>query len=469
MPEHRHQPDYVLYFTVLILTAIGIVTVFSASTVFALQHGQKPDYYAVRQLAYAVVGVVAMTLMMRVPPTKWYRMAPFFMLCNLPLLVLVMVAGKSIAGGKRWLGTSSFHIQPSEFAVLATVMYLAYFFSKKVTLLHDWKRGLRPAIIVVCFNFGLIIAEPDMGTSLSLLGTALVVLIASGAPLKRLFMLGLFAIPALAALAFLAPYRMARIMAFLHPFQNDNTTAYQLLQGLTAISAGGWFGRGFDMSLAKTGYLPVPHIDFIFPVFVEEWGLMGAITLMVIYAVLIWRGFLIARHAPSRFSALLAVGVVASIAVSALINLGAVTGLLPVTGIPLPFISYGGSDLVVNLASMGILLSVSCHTLAEEPEADTLADVVPVEEARERKPVDPDRAALAAAARTAQITRRTAQVHPLMPKARMRKQKATGPNWRARQEAASMRASSGRSARATGTTKGRRNNTKTAASRQTAS
>ena len=385
----KQQMDYVLFFTTIILCAIGVLTVYSASTVWALQ-SQPPlpaAYFAKRQLISAVLGVGLMTGVSQLSHRVWYRYAPLFMMINLGLLLLVLIPhiGWAQNGGRRWIGHGSLHLQPSEIAILATVVYLAFFFTKQAMLLHDLKHGLLPSLLIIGANFLLIFAEPDMGTAMILLATALAVVFTSGVRLKPLLLTLLSLTPVLIVLALLESYRSNRIIAWFHPFAHMNSISYQLVQGMTAISAGGWFGRGFGQSIEKAGYLPYPQNDFIFPVFVEEWGLIGAVSLLIIFLVFMWRGFRVARHAPDRFGALLSVGLTTMMAINAFINLGAVTGLLPVTGVPLPFISYGGTALIMNMISVGILLSISRRSLENEPEADELAEVIEATELQERR------------------------------------------------------------------------------------
>lgn len=442
MQQSKHQPDYVLYFTVLILTAIGVITVYSASSVYAMNNNMSPSSFAVKQLIAAVMGSVIMTVTMSsIPYQFWYRRAVPLTLFITGLLVLVLVPGigHSDLGSRRWFGSGSFHVQPSEIAVVFTIIYLAYFFTRKVMFINDFKRGLRPAMIIVGVQCLLIMLEPDMGTTMTLLGSALAVIYASGARLKRLLILSAALLPAVIALA-LVSYRSARVSAWLHPFANAQGSSYQLLQGWTAIAAGGWFGRGFGQSIAKTGYLPIPQADFIFPVFTEEWGFLGAIALLVIFGVLIWRGFTIARYAADRFSALVAVGITSMIVIKAFINLGAVTGLLPVTGIPLPFISYGGTSLVVNMAAMGILLSISRHTQLEAIDVDDelSAEVIPIGESNRPEALTPPSRTVSPRRPLAQpqpSKRRAAKVATLPRAEQTRKPVSTGA-WRARQEAA---------------------------------
>ncbi|QSO49149.1 FtsW/RodA/SpoVE family cell cycle protein [Alicyclobacillus mengziensis] len=390
MQIQRHQIDYVLFSTVILLTAAGVITVFSASTIIALQSHVPADSYAKKQLLSAGIGLFAMVGLSWIPHRVWYRYAVPAMGIGLFLLLIVLIphVGWSQYGGRRWIGHGSLHLQPSELSIIATVMYLSFFFTKKITLIDNFRRGVIPGLVVAGLNVLLIFLEPDMGTAITLLATTLVIIFASGARVRPIVITMAVLGPILIGAAVKASYRSARIAAWLHPFQNTSGQSYQLIQGMTAISAGGWFGRGFDMSIEKMGYLPFPQTDFIFPVFVEEWGLVGAVALLFTFGVLIWRGFRIARRSPDRFGSLLAVGITSQIIISTIINLGAVTGLLPVTGIPLPFMSYGGTDLIVSMASVGMLISISRVTLAEEPEVDLLADVVSVEdmaELRERR------------------------------------------------------------------------------------
>jgi len=380
----RHQPDYVLFIAVLMLTGIGVVTVYSASMVYDIHQGLSPDHFAIRQLAAAILGLAALGLCTFIPYHFWYQHAPKMMLAALGLLVIVMVPGighRSL-GATRWIGTTSVHIQPSEIALMALVIYLSYLLTRKLPILRDLRRTFRPAMVMVAVTIVLVFIEPDMGTALCIFLTAMVILFAAGVPGKPLGITFGTAVVVGFLGARMAEYRSSRLVAFFHPFQHPKSSGYQLIQGLTAIANGGLTGRGFASSISATGYLPEAYTDFIFAVFTEEWGWLGDLGLLAIFAVVIWRGFHIARYARDRFGSLLAIGLTASIIVQALINLGAVTWLLPVTGIPLPFISYGGTDLVMNLAAMGILLSVSRETELELPEEDTLADIISVDEIR---------------------------------------------------------------------------------------
>ncbi|MCY0897051.1 MAG: putative lipid II flippase FtsW [Alicyclobacillaceae bacterium] len=389
--KQYHQPDFVLYFTVLALTAIGIITVYSASTVISLENGMSATHFASRQLFAGGLGVIAMTALMFVPYQFFYKHAAKIIVVAIFLLFIVLIPGigSKASGSRRWIGASGLHLQPSEFAIVALILYLAFFFTKKVTLLQSFKQGLRPALMVITICGGLVLLEPDLGTAFTMIATGFVLVFASGIRLKPILISLGIATPLLYIFVHMAKYRSNRLMVYFHPFRHPQH-AYQLINGLTGISAGGWFGRGFDMSVEKAGYLPIPQADFIFAVFTEEWGFVGAAALLAIFGVLIWRGFRISRYSRDRFGALLSVGITGLIVIETFVNLGAVTWLLPVTGIPLPFISYGGTSLLVLLIASGLLLSVSRQTLDEAPEADELADVVYVEDVLQQRVQRPE-------------------------------------------------------------------------------
>ncbi|UNO50807.1 MULTISPECIES: FtsW/RodA/SpoVE family cell cycle protein [Alicyclobacillus] len=382
----RHQPDYILMIVVLMLTGIGVITVFTASTVYDLQHDTSAAHMAIRQLAFGLFGLVVFGVITYVPYHTWFKHAPKLLLIATGLLIIVLVpgVGHSSNGATRWLGASSIHLQPSAVAIIVAVIYLSFLLTKKMTVLHNSRRAFRPAIMVVLMLTGLVFIEPDMGTSMALFGTAIVLMFASGLRMRPIIVtLGVLA-PVGYLLIRLASYRSSRLDAFFHPFDPNvqSTSGYQLIQGLTAIANGGLTGRGFDNSIMATGYLPEAYTDFIFSVFTEQWGWLGDAGLLAIFAVLVWRGFRIARYARDRFGALLAIGLTSTIIIQAAINLAAVTWLLPVTGIPLPFISYGGTAIVLNLFAMGILMSVSRETLETATDVDSLAEIVSVDEFR---------------------------------------------------------------------------------------
>jgi cell division protein FtsW len=345
------------------LTAMGLVMVLSAGSVSAAQgYGGNSFWYFERQVLYAVVGIAVAMLLARLAPARWR-------LIGLPLLVvagaLMAIAahpssGTALYGASRWIDLGPVTIQPSEIAKLALVATTATILAKKWGRLHELGHLLIPLgpIVVVVAALGLL--QRDLGTTMILCSTVFVLLFVAGVRLRYLFAGGLIGAMGVLYLIFGEAYRRTRFLeAWLDPWADPKSSGYQLIQGLIAIGSGGWFGTGLGTSRAKWDFLPNAHSDFIFAVIGEELGLIGAFVVLAAFAVLIVAGVRIAIHAHETFDRLLAAGVIAWISVQAIVNLGAVTGLLPITGVPLPLVSFGGSALVVTLAGVGVLASVA--------------------------------------------------------------------------------------------------------------
>lgn len=358
------QPDYVLTGVVLTLLGIGLVMVFSSSTVMAGELYEDPFYFLKRQGIFAALGLFGMWIASKVPYTVWRRWAgPLFAL-NIVLLVLVVIPGigTTAADGvaRRWIELGPLSFQPSEFAKLATIIFLARWLADtRQPPLAQFVPGLLPKLGVLVVVFALLMLEPDLGTALAVAGTFVIVLLLAGARLLHLSMLALPAAAAVALLIVQAPYRMRRITSFLDPFADPQASGYHIIQSLYALGTGGPFGIGLGNSRQKFFYLPELHTDFIFAILGEELGLLGGAVVILLFMVLAWRGFIIAATAPDAFSGLLAAGLTAMIVIQAVINIGVVTSSMPVTGIPLPFVSYGGTSLLFSLGGVGILLSIS--------------------------------------------------------------------------------------------------------------
>lgn len=358
------QPDYVLIGVVLTLLGIGLVMVFSSSAVMAGEIHDDPFYFLKRQAVWAALGLGGMWILSKVPYTLWRRWAgPLFAL-NVVLLVLVIIPGigSTAADGvaRRWIDLGPLSFQPSEFAKLATIIFLARWLSDarqpSPTL---FMQGLAPKLGVLIVIFALLMLEPDLGTALAVAGTYVVVLLLAGARLIHLSLLALPAVAAVGVLIYIAPYRMRRITSFIDPFADPQASGYHIIQSLYALGTGGPFGIGLGNSRQKFFYLPELHTDFIFAILGEELGLLGGALVIVLFMLLAWRGFIIAATAPDAFSGLLAAGLTAMIVIQAVINIGVVTSSMPITGIPLPFVSYGGTSLLFSLAGVGMLLSIS--------------------------------------------------------------------------------------------------------------
>mgnify|MGYP001180640805 CR=1 FL=1 len=363
MPNPRPAPDFWILFPTLMILAIGIVMVYSASAVLALHDFGDSFYYLKRQLFFAILGLAGMAFMMRLDYRQLKSVANAALIAGFVLLVLVLIPGIGVVrgGARSWLGIASFGIQPSEFMKLAMVLFAAKTLAENPSRIVSLRRGLLPMLALLGAAFGLIMLQPDLGTGAVLVGATMMVLFAAGARIRHLAGLGVLGLAGLAALIAAAPYRLRRITAFLDPWSDPLGAGYQAIQSLYAIGPGGLVGLGLGMSRQKYNYLPEPQTDFIFSIIAEELGFIGASAVVLLFFLLVWRGMRTAIAAPDLFGSLLAVGIVGMIAVQVVINIGVVTGLLPVTGITLPLVSAGGSSLTLILASIGILLNISRH------------------------------------------------------------------------------------------------------------
>jgi cell division protein FtsW len=351
------RTTFVLLASTAFLTAGGIIMVLSASSVYACSMGSCFVFFE-RQSTYAVVGVLALWLTSRMRYDAWARLASPFLAGSVLLLLLVMhpTAGVAAQGSSRWVAFGPVTVQPSEPAKLAVIVFAAALLARPRRRPHDLSRIALPLFGGVGIVAGLVFLQPDLGTTIVLAGTVAALLFVAGARL-RVLVLGGASMAAL-ALAMLKPYQWARITAFLHPAANRQDTAYQLYQSLIALGSGGWVGVGLGASRQKWMYVPNAHTDFIFSILGEELGLIGEIVVLVAFGALLFAGVRIAAKAPDAFGRLLASGIVAWFGIQIVVNLGAVTGLLPITGVPLPFLSYGGSSLVISLAAVGILVNI---------------------------------------------------------------------------------------------------------------
>nr|PZN44769.1 MAG: putative lipid II flippase FtsW [Bacillota bacterium] len=333
--------------------------VFSASMARAEDQMGDPFSYLKRQTLFVALGLGVMWLTSRVPYRQWRRLARPLLLVGLVLLILVLIPGIGQVRNeaRRWIGFGPASFQPSEFMKFAIVLFMADYLAG----VRDFRR-LRSLILpgaVLGLVFVLIMLEPDMGTALAIAGTVFVLLFAAGAELWHLAGLSLAGAAAATYYAFSADYRRARILNFLNPERDPLGSSYQVLQGLYALASGHLFGVGVGRSRQKFWYLPEPHTDYIFAIIGEELGFLGALVTLLLFLLFTWRGYRTAAAAPDRFASLLATGITTMIALQAVMNIAVVTASMPATGIPLPFISYGGSSLLVTLAGVGILLGVS--------------------------------------------------------------------------------------------------------------
>src|SRR5215203_5842008 len=355
-------PDKWLFAATTGLALFGVVMVYSASALIAQKENGNQFYYVIKQGLFVAVGFIVMLLAMQFnyQQLKNRRIVyGLLILCTIGLLGVF--AFSAINGAHRWLKFPGFSVQPSEISKLALIIFLAYFLEKRAGEEGDFWRTFIPCGLVTCLLTALIIPEPDLGTALMLMLIFFIVIYTAGA---RVVHLGLAAAPALLGLAGLlifVPFRMKRMITFLDPWADQQGGGFQVVQSLIAVGSGGSNGLGFAQGKQKMLFLPFAHSDFIFAVVGEELGLLGTLTVLLVFALFLWRGLRASLLAPDRFGKLLALGIVSSIVAQALFNISVVLSLVPTKGIPLPFISYGGSSLVPTLAAVGVLLNISQH------------------------------------------------------------------------------------------------------------
>jgi cell division protein FtsW len=351
-------PDLILFLVTVALLSIGVVMVFSASSIKALEELHDPYYFLKRQLIFALLGLVAMVVVMNIDYRKYARWTYPFMAVALLLLVLVPFIGEEVSGSRRWLNLGIFKFQPSELAKLAMILFLSTWAVKVKGKIQNFFVLLVPLVVMGVY-FVLIMLEPDLGTAGTLALTTIIMLLASGAKPIHFLLLGIPTVPAGIALIVAEPYRLKRLLAFKDPWADPLGAGFHIIQSLLALGSGGIFGLGLGRSRQKFWYLPEQHTDFIFSILGEELGFIGTMLVLVLFLLFAWRGLRIAMTAPDLFSSMLAVGITTMIVLQAMINIGVVTGSLPITGITLPLISYGGSSLLITLSAVGVLLNIS--------------------------------------------------------------------------------------------------------------
>jgi cell division protein FtsW len=363
MVKARTSPDFLIIFSTLFILSIGIVMVYSASAVLSFQqHDGDWYFYTKRQLLFAILGIIAMFFTMNVDYWVWKKWAKAGLVVCFVLLILVLFIGVVRNGAQSWIGVGAFSIQPAEFMKLAMIAFLAKLLSENQKQIPLFFKGLMPPLMIVGLAFGIIMLQPDLGTGVVLVGTSMVIIYAAGARLIHLFGLAMIGVVGLVGMVIAAPYRIKRITGFLDPWSDPLGSGFQIIQSLYAIGPGGIMGLGLGMSRQKYAYLPEPQTDFIFSILAEELGFIGGGTILVLFLLIFWRGMRTAITAPDLFGSLLATGIIAMIAVQVIINIGVVTGMFPVTGITLPFISYGGSSLTLMLTAVGVLLNISRYS-----------------------------------------------------------------------------------------------------------
>jgi cell division protein FtsW len=370
------KSDKVLFTATLLLVCTSVVMVWSASAVVAMEKNDDPYFFLVKQALWVLLGLCVVPVVMRID-YRTYRQ-PLVIWTGLALVALALVAVLFAAprnGATRWLAVGALGIQPSELAKIVVIVFLAALLERRMDRIDDVSYSLLPVGVVLGTIVGLVLAEPDLGTAVAIATIGAVMVFAAGVNVRYIAGLALAAIPALYLVLMGSEYRRRRVTAFLDPWADPLGDGYQMVQSMIAVATGGWFGRGLMAGVQKLFYVPEPHNDFIYAVISEELGLLGATMVLACFVVITWRGLRTALRAPDRFGAFLAIGLTTMVVFQAFFNISVVLGLLPTKGIPLPFVSYGGSSLLINLAGMGILLNVSQH--ASSPQVITTALPVP--------------------------------------------------------------------------------------------
>jgi len=360
----KRPPDFILFLTVLILLAIGIIMIFSASKYPALVRYGDSFYFVKRQLLWALIGIIAMFVAMNYDYRKLKRWARPVLLVAFILLILVLIPGigRSSHEAQRWIGLGPLNFQPSEFVKLSIIIFVAYGLSLQGRLIFDFYRGIFPFLVILGAACGLILLQPDLGTAISLAGTVFILLFAAGARFSTLAGLAVLGLAAVGVAISMSEYRRDRVLSFLNPWADPQGEGFHIIQSLYAIGSGGFFGLGLGQSRQQFLYLPESHTDFIFSILGEELGFIGACTVILLFMVFVWRGLKISFISPDPFASLLAAGITSGIVLQAIINISVVTGSMPITGITLPFISFGGTSLLFTMIGVGILLNISKYT-----------------------------------------------------------------------------------------------------------
>jgi cell division protein FtsW len=363
--RQRKAPDMVIFLATIVLLGIGVVMVFSASQTTAFVRYGDCYYFLKRQLLWSVVALIVMLITMNIDYWVLKRLSKLILWGSILLLAIVLIPGvaRESHGANRWIPIGPFSLQPSEVAKFALIIYTSALLEKKQEKITRLFKGLFPVLLVAGIIGGMILVQPDLGTAFAAIATVGVMLFAAGARFSHLFGLVVTGIPLLYLTITSEEYRRKRFLAFLHPWDDPLDTGFHIIQSLYALGSGGVFGVGLGRSRQKLFYLPEQHTDFIFAIIGEELGFLGVTAIVLLFFLFAWRGYKIAITAPDYFSSMLAVGVTSLIIFQALLNMGVVTASLPVTGIPLPLISYGGSSLMFTLAGIGILLNISRYTL----------------------------------------------------------------------------------------------------------
>ncbi|MCM8812455.1 MAG: putative lipid II flippase FtsW [Candidatus Omnitrophica bacterium] len=343
-----------------LLLCVGVVMIYSASAINAYETIGDSAYYLKRHLVYMLIGFIGTFAVMRLDYQLLSRWAKPLLLCAVALLIVLLLPGisREIGGARRWFRLGGLSFQPSEFAKLAMLVYTADFIARRKTRLHSFRQGFLPLLSVLLLVSGCILLQPDLGTVVAVSLVFFVLCFIGGVRPTHMALVALAALPALYVLIFKVAYRRSRILAFLNPWEDPQGIGFQIIQSLVAFGSGGWLGTGLGQGKQKLLYLPAAYTDFIFSIIGEELGFIGTASIVLLVMVLLIQGARISLRARDTFGQLLSFGLVSSLIIEAMINIGVVTSIFPTKGLPFPFISYGGTSLVFNMIYVGLILNV---------------------------------------------------------------------------------------------------------------
>ena len=350
-----------LILSVILLMILSLFMIYSASYIWAEYKFDNPFKYVINQGIFVLLGIILLFIVSKINYKIYYDKANLILLICLILLILVLIPGLGIVrnGSRSWFGIGSFSIQPSEFSKIGLIIFTSKYLSKSNKFLKNYKKGVFPILFILLLIFGLIMLEPDFGTGMIIVVTIIALLFIAGVNMKFFLYFCLLGIMGIVGLIIIAPYRMDRITSFLNPWSDPLGTGFQIIQSLYAIGPGGLFGTGYLNSRQKNFYLPEPQTDFIFSIIAEEFGIVGALVVLSLFALLLTCCIKITLKQEDKFAKYLCFGLTFQLIVQVIMNLSVVIGLIPVTGVTLPFLSYGGSSLLTSLIGIGIILNIS--------------------------------------------------------------------------------------------------------------
>lgn len=356
--------DLFILIPTIMLLGVGLVAIYSSSSILADYKLHDSYFYLKRQVIFAGAGLFFLIIAKNIPVEFYRKMVYPALIISFSLLAMLFIQGigKEVNGARRWIDIGTFGLQPSELVKLSLAVYMAYSMSKKGTNMSSFSKGLLPHLLVVGAFMYMILIQPDLGTTVIIGSWLMILLFVAGLNLFHLLGMVIIACPMVIWLITHAEYRLNRLLAFMRPWEYANDLGFQIIHSFYAFGSGGILGVGLGNSKQKLGYLPEPHTDFILSILAEELGLLGIIAIIILFAVLIIRGIKISLDASDLYSSYLALGITTLLGLQVVVNMGVVMGLLPTKGLTLPFLSYGGSSLMVNLAGIGILMSISARS-----------------------------------------------------------------------------------------------------------